>query len=610
MRILHLLSQVWVTGAETYAASMADYQIEQGHEVFIISDTFQTPVKAPWFSQPIANRSYLQRWKNIQYVASFIRKHKIEVVHSHSRAASWVAYFACKFTKVPLVSIIHGRQHLHLSTSAFDIYGDKVIAICKNMQEHLIKEVKMKPEKISVIPNGFDFSAYPAHIPTPKQSNKQIISIIGRTNGRKGELTGKIITDVVPQLTDIFPELEIRIIGGKAEGFPADVIDKAAELNKKKEDTIRFVGFVNNIADWILESDLIIGAGRVAIETLFLEKPLLAFGESLYCGRVTSDTFQEAVDANFGDIIDVLPVPDVDFQKIAADITSFFKNPSSVSLRNRTEEYFNLQNGAAAVMEVYKSAIFKKKLPHHIPALMYHKVPDEPQQTKNQIFITKDNLDKHFTFLQKHRFTPLTFKEYNTFRDGQRPLSDFPEKPIFLTFDDAYLDNYTNLFPLLKKYNFKAVIFSLGDEKHTDNFWDVKLGEKSEPLMNTAQKKEMMEYGVEIGGHTLNHPRLTQISVDAAEMEIMQSKLNLEKQLGTEIISFAYPYGDLNEEIKSIVKKAGYSFGIATDSGGLHLEDDLFQIFRVGIFPEDAETQLRKKTASWYRKYFKMKRGK
>jgi hypothetical protein len=53
----------------------------------------------------------------------------------------------------------------------------------------------------------------------------------------------------------------------------------------------------------------------------------------------------------------------------------------------------------------------------------------------------------------------------------------------------------------------------------------------------------------------------------------------------------------------------GYDFAVNTDSGGLHHEENPYAIFRINIFPEDGPAQLRKKTSSWYRKYFYLKRG-
>ena len=59
---------------------------------------------------------------------------------------------------MPLVSTVHGRQHLHTSTSLVDMYGDKVIAICGNLRAHLVREVKMEAAKIVAIPNGVAFA--------------------------------------------------------------------------------------------------------------------------------------------------------------------------------------------------------------------------------------------------------------------------------------------------------------------------------------------------------------------------------------------------------------------------------------------------------------------
>ena len=64
-----------------------------------------------------------------------------------------------------------------------------------------------------------------------------------------------------------------------------------------------------------------------------------------------------------------------------------------------------------------------------------------------------------------------------------------------------------------------------------------------------------------------------------------------------------------DSRIKYLTKEVGYQFAVSTDSGGLTIEEDHFEIFRVAIFPEDGWFQLYKKTSSWYRNYYKRKRG-
>ncbi len=162
----------------------------------------------------------------------------------------------------------------------------------------------------------------------------------------------------------------------------------------------------------------------------------------------------------------------------------------------------------------------------------------------------------------------------------------------------------------MDKYGYKGVIYFLGDFDVRYNFWDADRGDHKDEIMDKAQKKIFVEKGWEIGSHTLTHRHLSSLSEEEIFTEIYQSKVNLEQELGTEIISFAYPYGDLNEGVKQQVKKTGHCLGIATDSGGIHIEDDLFQVFRINIFPNESLFQLYKKTSSWYRSYYKKKRGK
>ena len=152
----------------------------------------------------------------------------------------------------------------------------------------------------------------------------------------------------------------------------------------------------------------------------------------------------------------------------------------------------------------------------------------------------------------------MTFKDYLSFRNCETSLTAFPKRPLILTFDDGYLDNYTNLLPMMKRYGFRGVIFLLGDPSIRYNFWDADSGEHRDELMNTEQKKEFVESGWEIGAHSMTHANLTTLDDEKAYYEIAQSKADLEKDMGTEIVSFAYPTGYCDERIKELVKRQGY----------------------------------------------------
>ncbi|AII51242.1 glycosyltransferase [Hymenobacter sp. APR13] len=651
MRILHLLSANFFAGSVSYAVHLAEAHRAQGHEVWLLSDAATLPTAAHVEQLPISNRRHPQRLRNIRRIRQLVQQQQIEVVHAHSRAASWVAYFALRGLKVPLVSTVHGRQHLHTSTSLFDIYGDKVIAICENLRQHLIEEVKMRPEKIVQLPNGVDFpgSALPvASSPSPlsrgegelaiddnskKPSGSPFstgeggrgdeastadnlrLSFIGRFNGGKGERAAALLQQVFPALLTGFAGLRLALVGGELEHLPEAGKTALVALQQQFGERVEVVGFTDDVPGWLRRSTLVIGAGRVAIEALGAGVPVLALGEATCEGIVTEASYPTAAASNFGDIsAQVGTSSHVDYPALLAQVRAFLAAPAAVpaTLQQRVRTEFSLARISAEVLTVYRSAIMKKRLPGFLPVLMYHKIPTEPLQTKHRIFVTKDRFEEHLRFFRQQQFTPITFLDYLAFANGERPLADFPARPLILTFDDGYLDNYTNLLPLMQQYGYRGVLYLLGDPAIRYNYWDVD-ADPTEPrsdIMDEAQKLAFVAAGWEIGAHTMRHARLPELPAAEAAREIQDSKTALEQALATRIVSFAYPYGALTPETKAQVQAAGFAFGVATDTGGLHLEDDRMQVFRVNIFPEETTATLRKKTSFWYRAYYRWKRGK
>jgi len=618
MRILHVASAEFYAGSVAYAVQLAEAHRAQGHQVWILSDATHLPTGATLVQAPIVNRRYGQRFRNSQTIRQLVQREKIDVVHAHSRAASWVSYLALRGLRVPLVSTVHGRQHLHASTSLFDIYGDTVIAICANLREHLIAEVKMAPTKIAEIPNGVDFAATTETSRpgegAPSAPGVLRLSFIGRFNGGKGERAAALLQQVFPVLLREFPALHVALVGGELDQLPAAGKAALAELQAAFGARVEVVGFTDDVPGWLHRSTLVIGAGRVAIEALGAGRPVLALGEVSTEGIVTLATFAAAAASNFGDISARVAPTQVDFAAILGEVRAFLAAPQPVpgALQQQARAHYALAPVAARVLEVYQQARMRKASPGFIPVLMYHKIPDAPLATKHQIFVTKENFEKHLAYFRRQQLTPITFLDYLQFARGERPLAEFPRRPIILTFDDGYTDNYTNLLPLMQQYGYRGVLYLLGDFDIRYNRWDVDV-DPTEPrseIMDAAQKSAFVAAGWEIGAHTMSHAKLTELPLPVAAQEIEQSKTALETALHTTIVSFAYPFGNCNAEVKNAVRAAGFAFGIATDSGGMHLEDDRMQVFRVNMFPNETTSSLFKKTSPWYRKYYRWKRKK
>ena len=217
MNVLHVLSQFETNGAETHAAVLADEHIARGNHVTIISDSFRTATKAEFVQYPIGKRDYLQRLKNIRFLTHLIKERGIDIVNAHSRAASWVSYFATRCTGTPLVSSIHMRQHLHFSTTKMPIYGEKLIAVCEAIYEHLQKDLNYTGEHLALIRNGIDLDQweYRPHRETKKE--KKNIAFVGRFSGFKGDTLLLLVEKIFPEVIRCYPEVEIHIVGGMSE---------------------------------------------------------------------------------------------------------------------------------------------------------------------------------------------------------------------------------------------------------------------------------------------------------------------------------------------------------------------------------------------------------
>ncbi|NML66463.1 polysaccharide deacetylase family protein [Hymenobacter sp. RP-2-7] len=613
MRILHVLSADFFAGSVAYAVALAEAHRRDGHQVWLASDAATLPTGATLVQLPISRRTYKQRWRNIRALRQLIRAEGIDVVHAHSRAASWVSYWAVRGLPLPLVSTVHGRQHLHASTSLFDIYGDKVIAICGNLAQHLRDEVQMAPAKIEVIPNGVAFPNL-AVAAGPRATSPDLrLAFIGRFNGPKGERAAALFEYVLPALLREFAGLRVALIGGELTHLPAHGHAALGALQAEFDERIEVVGFSSDVPGWLQKTTLVVGAGRVAIEALGAGVPALALGEACYAGLVTEATYAAAAASNFGDILPQVGLAAVSWPQVLADARAVLRQPGPVApaLQAQVRRDYDLGRVAGRVLSVYESARMKKAVPDWLPVLMYHKIPDAAPATRHQTFVTRDHFARHLAFFHRQRFTPITFLDYQEFASGRRPLKEFPRKPLILTFDDGYLDNYTNLLPLMQQAGYRGVLYLLGNFDLRHNAWDL-AADPAEPraeLMSAAQKAAFVAADWEIGAHTLTHPHLPALPAEAAAHELSASKAALEQRLGVPVQSFAYPYGDLSAETKRLVAAAGFRFAVATDTGGQHLEDDRFQIFRVNIFPHETEASLRKKTAPWYRRYYRWKRG-
>lgn len=156
MKILHLMSQTHLTGPEHYVAELCRHQLADGHQCLIVSDTLNIKTDIPYIGMSIHNRRFLNRINNILKLVKLCKQQKIDVIHAHSRAASWLANIVQHFVSVAFVSTVHGKQSVHRSSQRSNVYGKYIIVVCEFLEEHLRHDLKISNANIKVIRNGIN----------------------------------------------------------------------------------------------------------------------------------------------------------------------------------------------------------------------------------------------------------------------------------------------------------------------------------------------------------------------------------------------------------------------------------------------------------------------
>ncbi|MFM2667043.1 polysaccharide deacetylase family protein [Vibrio mediterranei] len=568
MNILMALSQLEVTGAEVYATTVGNELTARGHNVFYVSDTLTKPHKGDFFTLRFNKRSVPRRFWHVGYLIYLIKKHNIQLVHAHSRASSWSCHVACRLTNTPMVTTVHGRQPVHASRKKFHAMGDKALPVCEAIRDQLYNDLAVPLEQMEVSRNGIETDKF-QWLDAP-QNSKPVVTIVGRLSGPKGELCYRLLDECLDA-----EKYDIRVVTGS----------KFESRFEKFSSSVNFVGYTDDVPAMLGEADLVIGAGRVAMEALLCGRPTLAVGEATCIGIVDENNVDSAMATNFGDIgpEDL----DIDFTQIAALVEKGLSSSHCSQITSDTiRKNYSLTNIVDDIERIYQD-ICITTLKREMPVVMYHRfIKDDSGKGVHGTYLHIDMFDKHLALLKRMGFETLTFEDL---KDGRliRRL-EAGKRYIMLTVDDGYADNLELMLPVLQKYNFKAVVYVVTGE--TFNRWDVENAEnpeKSVNLMNAEQVKQLADSGlIEIGGHTLTHPRLSQLSKEQQQHEIQENKNTLETILGKPLTSFAYPFGDHNNDSKQLAKEAGYDFAVATDSGPLRFHQDRYQIRRIAIFPK------------------------
>lgn len=423
MRILHLLSQTQLTGAEVYAAELVQFQMAAGHSVFLISDKIHIAFAVENKSLPISKNSFRHKLQVRQVLRKFLVENNIQVIHCHSRAAVRHASRARRGLDVAMVTTIHGKQHDSLSKRIFDSWGEYKILICENLRRQFTTDFGITAATLKLIRNPFSLpnSEHTEHLEHTEQLPNKKIAFVGRSTGPKGERFKIFFQQGLKAWITTHPDYQLDIIASNPELMGEDFL---AEL-KTLAPQVKLLGHVEDLATKLRNYSLVIGAGRVAIEACLNGLPVLAFGEALSHGLITTRNLASALASNFGDIAEDLGEP-VNSKLLLDDLERVLsiKNQNLAdreAIRIQIKKEFSGPGINAQILDIYKAAAFKRNQGNKwLPILMYHKIPDAELLSKHRIFVTKANFRNHLRFFQRQGFKSLTFDELAEFWESSR----------------------------------------------------------------------------------------------------------------------------------------------------------------------------------------------
>lgn len=188
-----------------------------------------------------------------------------------------------------------------------------------------------------------------------------------------------------------------------------------------------------------------------------------------------------------------------------------------------------------------------------VPILMYHYIADNPNpkdKARDSLSVSPAKFEEQMKYLSENGYTPVTLDTlYGIFAKQ----TSVPGKPIVLTFDDGYMDFYSNAWPILRRFNFHAVSF-IPTNLVGGGYY-----------MNWNQIKEIASGGLVVfEGHTVSHAYLPSLSFSASLKQLLDSKNIIQGNTNYPVNFIAYPGGSTNGSVQAAARQTGYAGGVGT----------------------------------------------
>ncbi len=373
LTVLLALMALDAGGAETHVVSLAKQLKKRGVEVIVASHGGKlTKVLESsgikHYTLPLDRKSPLNLIYSVNGLANIVRKHEVNVIHAHARIPAWVSQWVSFMTGCPYITTSHGIYSTGWGMGLITTWGRKVIAVSEDVKKHLINGFKVNPDKIFVIPNGIDLEQFNPNVDS-SQVERQLglkhedlkIVYVSRLMGARGEIALRLI-EALPQIEKTFPKVKLIVVG---EGDKYEsIVRMAAEYNSKTSENNVIVTGARLDTPLIMNmADVAVGVGRVALEAMAMEKPVIIAGEAGFMGILNPDNFEMAKKHNFSGRGSSMRTDADNIAKSIKELLSDIELRKKLGTFGRQEvaKYFSIETMTDEVLNVYHQVIEEGK---------------------------------------------------------------------------------------------------------------------------------------------------------------------------------------------------------------------------------------------------------
>jgi peptidoglycan/xylan/chitin deacetylase (PgdA/CDA1 family) len=239
---------------------------------------------------------------------------------------------------------------------------------------------------------------------------------------------------------------------------------------------------------------------------------------------------------------------------------------------------------------------------------MYHSISDHDDPGCHPYYQTNTKPEvfaRHMQFLADNNYKVISISEAIDLISSQSPSgsSQVTEATRYavITFDDGFLDFYSNAFHVLDNFGFNSTVFlPTGFMDHARKLF------KSRECLTWDEIRSLSCRDVIFGSHTIYHHQLYLINREKIENELKKSKDDIEQNIGQQVNTFSYPFAFPDHDagfikyLRESLERIGYRSGVTTRIGTISRSSDLYFLKRLPVNSLDDNMLLQAKLEGGY----------